>query len=434
VDHFKYVDGQLYCEDVNVDELAAKVSTPLYLYSAKTFEDHYKRLTEAFKDLKPIICYSIKTCGNINLLKRLVNLGSGMDVVSGGELFRALQAGADPKKIVYAGVGKTDKEIEEALQAGIGWFNIESEAEFENISTIAKKLGLKSKAALRVNPDVADERTHIKTKTGNKGTKFGVDLERAKRFFQAYGKDSNLELSAVHIHIGSPIYSPEPYVAALERLVGLVDELKAMGHTVKTIDMGGGFSADYETEASPSYQDYSTAITPLLKKFVDEGGQIILEPGRTISGNAGVLISKVNYIKTGGHKTFVIVDTGMHHLIRPTLYESFHFIWPTKVALNQVPEIRKKEMTLPNLEPVDIVGPICESADYLAKDRAMPVVKRGDLICVFTAGAYGMVMASQYNAMPRPPEVIVEGDKAFIARKRESYQDLIDHELELTPV
>ena len=434
MDDFKYIDGQLFCEEVNINELAKKVSTPIYVYSTRTIDDHFKRFSSSVAELKPTICYSIKGCANLHLLKRLVALGSGMDVVSGGELFRAKEAGVDPSKVVYAGVGKTDREIREALEFGIGWFNIESEAEFENISAIANEMNCFTKAALRVNPDVADARTHIKTKTGNKGTKFGVDLERAKRFFQQYGNDKHLELSAIHIHIGSPIYSPEPYVHAVNRILELVSELEAQGFKIKTIDIGGGFAADYESDDSPSWEDYGQAIVPLLKPFVSKGGHVILEPGRTISANAGVLISEVQYVKAGGDKTFVIVDTGMHHLIRPTLYEAFHFIWPTVVAPEHVPNVRKKVMELPDLKTVDIVGPICESGDYLAKDRAIPAVKRGDLVCIFTAGAYGMVMASQYNAMPRPAEIIVDGDNAFIARKRECYEDLVCLERELVKV
>ena len=422
------------CESVNIDDLAKKVGTPFYLYSTNTFVGHYNRIAEAFSELKPIVCYSIKGCGNLNILKKLVSLGSGMDVVSGGELFRAQQAGVDCKKVVYAGVGKTDREIREALKAGIGWFNIESEAEFENIAAIAKELNCKARGALRVNPDVADPKTHVKTRTGNKGTKFGVDVDRAKQFFETYSRNEYLELSAVHIHIGSPIYSPTPYVGAIEVILGLVNELKNRGITIKTIDIGGGFAADYETGASPSYKEYAAAIVPLLKSFVQSGGQIIIEPGRTISGNSGVLISKVLYIKKGGDKNFVIVDTGMHQLIRPTLYEAKHFIWPTRVSSEHQPKERKMSMEMPGLVASDVVGPICESADYLAKDRAIPPVKRGDLLCVFTAGAYGMVMASQYNAMPRPPEVLVEGDKAFVIRDRESYEDLIEHEKQISPV
>ena len=431
MDRFQYRDGQLFCEDVNLDELAGRVGTPVYVYSQNTFVEHYERLTGAFAALDPIICYSIKSCGNIHILKLLASHGAGMDVVSGGELFRAKQAGADMKKIVYAGVGKTDDEIRQAIDAGIGWFNIESEAEFENIASIAKAMGKTARGALRVNPDVADPRTHAKTTTGKKETKFGVDIERAKRFFETYGRDQHLKLSAIHLHIGSPIYSPEPYVAAIQKALVLIDDLKKSGHTVDAIDIGGGYAADYESGKSPAYAEYADAIVPLLKPFKDAGGTIILEPGRTIAANAGVLITRVQYIKTGGSKKFVIVDTGMHHLIRPALYDSFHFIWPTNIAPMHEPKTRNADMALPGLEKCDVVGPICETGDALAKDRALPPVARGDLLCVFTAGAYGMVMASQYNAMPRPAEVLVNGSDATVIRRRETYDDLIAAELEV---
>ncbi len=430
MDRFQYRNGQLFCEEVNLDELAGKVGTPVYVYSQGTFEEHYDRLTGAFAELDPIICYSIKSCGNIHILKMLASRGAGMDVVSGGELYRAQQAGADMGKIVYAGVGKTDDEIRQAIEAGIGWFNIESEAEFENIASIAKDMGKTARGALRVNPDVADPRTHAKTTTGKKETKFGVDIERAKRFFEKYGHDKHLQLSAIHLHIGSPIYSAEPYVAAIEKALTLIKDLKEAGYTVDAIDIGGGYAADYESGKSPSYAEYANAIVPLLKPFKDAGGAIILEPGRTIAGNAGVLLTRVQYIKTGGRKKFVIVDTGMHQLLRPALYDAFHFIWPTNIAPMHEPESRSEQMEMPGLETCDIVGPICETGDALAKDRALPPVARGDLLCVYTAGAYGMVMASQYNAMPRPAEVLVNGSDATVIRRRETYDDLIAAELE----
>lgn len=422
MDWFQYRNGQLYCEDVNVDDLAAKVGTPLYLYSRRTFEHHYDLLVKAFAELDPLICYSIKSCGNLHLVKLLAERGAGMDVVSGGELHRAKLAGVPMDKIVYAGVGKTDQEIREAIDAGIGWFNIESEAEFENVSLIARSTGQVTRAALRVNPDVADPRTHAKTTTGKKETKFGVDIERARRFFQTYGHDKHCRLTAIHLHIGSPIYSPEPYVAAITKALALIDDLRRAGFTVDTLDIGGGYAADYESGKSPSYESYAQAIVPLLK---GKGLRIILEPGRTIAANAGVLLTRVQYVKVGGSKKFVIVDSGMHHLVRPTLYDAFHFIWPTQVAPQHEPPTRGAKLEVMGLDPVDVVGPICETGDVLAKDRWLPPVARGDLLCVFTAGAYGMVMASNYNAMPRPAEVLVSGPDATIIRRRETYDDLV---------
>lgn len=425
MDSFQYKDGQLYCDDVAIDDIARKVGTPVYVYSRRTLEDHYDRLYSAFGVLDPVICYSIKSCGNMHICKVLSDRGAGMDVVSGGELFRAKQAGANMAKVVYAGVGKTDDEIIQGIEANIGYFNIESEAEFENIAAIAKRMNATARGALRVNPDVADPKTHAKTTTGKKETKFGVDIDRAKRFFERYGKDEHLKLCALHLHIGSPIYSAEPYERAITKALELIADLRTAGHTVNAIDIGGGFAADYESGASPAWESYAEKIVPLLKPFHDEGGTIILEPGRTIAGNAGVLITRVQYIKMGGSKKFVIVDSGMHHLIRPAMYDAFHFIWPTKVAPMHEPKQRQAAPDLPGLESVDIVGPICETGDSLAKGRPFPPVARGDLLSVFTAGAYGMAMASNYNAMPRPPEVLVESDKTTVIRRRETYDDLV---------
>ncbi|MBI1335932.1 MAG: diaminopimelate decarboxylase [Phycisphaera sp.] len=434
MDHFTYRDGKLYCEGVAIDDLARRIGTPAYVYSKATFIDHYDKLARAFAPLDPTICYSIKSCGNLHICRLLVERGAGMDVVSGGELYRAQKAGAVMRKVVYAGVGKTDDEIRAALSAKIGFFNIESEAEFENISSIARQMNAKAHGALRVNPDVADPKTHKKTTTGNKESKFGVDIERARRFFDRYGKDPHLALDAIHLHIGSPIYSAEPYVRAITKALALIDDLKAGGIKVSTLDIGGGFAADYVTGASPLAEQYANDIVPLLLPFKQAGGSVILEPGRTISANAGVLVTRVQYLKQGPTKKFVIVDTGMHHLIRPTLYDAFHFIWPTSVAPKHVPRARDKSPEVEGLEKCDVVGPICESGDFLAKDWPLPPVARGDLLCVFTAGAYGMVMSSNYNAMPRPPEVLVDGDKATVIRRRETYDDLLGPEMQVQSV
>ena len=427
MDSFNYRDGQLYCEDLSLDELATKVGSPAYVYSRKTFEGHYDRIAKAFAELDPIICYSIKSCGNIHLCKLLADRGAGMDVVSGGELYRAQAAGTPMSKVVYAGVGKTDDEIRAAIAAGIGWFNIESEAEFENIAAIAKQMNAKANGALRINPDIYDPKTHAKTTTGKKETKFGVDIERARRFFEKYGKDQYLRLNAIHLHIGSPIYSADPYVQAITKALKLIEELGAQGIKINALDIGGGFAADYfgEAGAPPDALAYAKDIVPLLRPFKAAGGKIILEPGRTIAANSGILLTRVQYIKMGGSKKFVIVDSGMHHLIRPAFYDSFHFIWPTRVAAMHVPTTRSYKIDLPGLEASDVVGPICETSDSFAKDRKLPPVTRGDLLAIFTAGAYGMVMSSNYNAMPRPPEVLVDGKKATIIRRRETYDDLV---------
>ncbi len=430
MDHFQYQDGQLFCEQVSINDLVDKTGSPVYVYSRKTFEQHYDAIARAFAELDPIICYSVKSCGNIHICRILADRGAGMDVVSGGELHRAQLAEVPMHKVVYAGVGKTDEEIVQAIEQGIGWFNIESESEFENIAAIARQLNKRVHAALRVNPDVDPKTAHEKTTTGKKESKFGVDIDRARRFFERFGNDASLKLSAIHLHIGSPVYSPQPYVDAIRKALELIDELREKGHQISVIDIGGGYGADYEADQTPSYEQYASDIVPLLKPFHDAGGTIIIEPGRTIAANAGVLIARVQYVKMGGMKKFVVIDSGMHHLIRPTLYDAFHFIWPARVAPMHLPDQRKRQMDLPGLEACDVVGPICESGDWLARDRMLPPLARGDLLCVFSAGAYGMVMASNYNATTRPVEVLVHGGNATVIRRRESYEDLVSLEKE----
>ncbi|AHM58870.1 diaminopimelate decarboxylase [Flammeovirgaceae bacterium 311] len=427
MDFFHTKNNELFCEEVAVQEIVSKVGTPCYIYSANTLREHYKKLRTAFSALNPLICFSIKTCNNIHLIQELVKEGSGMDTVSGGEIFLALKANTPPAKIVFAGIGKSDQEISYALEQGVGIFNIESEAEFENISRIAASKKVKVRAALRVTPDVVDEKTHSKTKTGYRGSKFGVDLERAKTFFATYGGDPFVKVTGIHIHIGSPIYSPKPYEIAITKITALIDELEEQGHTINIIDIGGGYSADYETGKSASYDDFAAVIVPLLKPYADRGAQIIMEPGRTISGNAGILATQVNYLKKGGDKTFAIVDTGMHHLIRPALYDAQHFIWPIKTSYSpqENPDNRIIDQDNPRLVKYDVVGPICESSDYLARDRNLPPLQRGDIIAIFTSGAYGMVMSSNYNALPRPAEVMIDGDEVFLIRERETYEDLL---------
>lgn len=439
MDQFNYRDGRLHCEDVAVEEIAAAAGTPVYIYSAATITDHYRKLVAAFKRVDPLICYSIKSCSNLSILRLLADLGAGMDVVSGGELFRAGLAKVHGHRIVYAGVGKTDEEIIEALdyspdgstRHGIRLFNIESEAEFENIAALARSRGVVCEATLRVNPDV-DPKTHVYTTTGKKETKFGVDLERARAFFRRYGRNEHCRLTAIHLHIGSPVYTVEPYIEAVKRALALIDELAAEGFKVTALNLGGGFGADYTSSQSPLAADYASAIVPLLAGHVDRGLRIILEPGRSIVANAGILLTRVQYLKKSGQRHFVIIDGGMHTLIRPALYGSFHFIWPARVARPHVPVKREQEMDLPGLDLCDVVGPICESSDFLAKDRRLPPLVRGDLLAAFSAGAYGMVMASHYNSHPLPAEVLVSGSRATTVRSRETYDDLVNREREAT--
>ncbi|MEJ2702218.1 MAG: diaminopimelate decarboxylase [Sedimentisphaerales bacterium] len=421
MDDFEYRHGQLFAERVSMAKIAETVGTPAYIYSKATFEDHLRKIQAAYSRLDTLVCYSVKACGNINILRFLAGLGSGFDVVSGGELYRVLQAGGDPSKVVYAGVGKTDAEISEALDVGIGYFNIESEAELENLVAITERKGKKTKAALRVNPDV-DYKTHAYITTGKKETKFGVDIEHAISLFDKFSVDGPVSLCGIHVHLGSGGKTIDPYVDAVNKILPIIDELRRRGHTVEALDLGGGYGADYESNTVPSAAQYADGLTPLLK---DKNLRLILEPGKSICANAGIMLTRTLYTKRGGDKKFVIVDAGMNDLIRPSLYQAFHFIWPVSVEERFEPPRREKDLVMNGTEVVDVVGPICEGADFFAKDRALPPVKRGDLLAVFTAGAYGFTMSSNYNARGRAAEVLVEGDTFSVIRKRETYEDLI---------
>ncbi len=420
MDYFNYKNGTLFAENVSVENIADQVGTPVYIYSKATFKDHLLKIQRAYSRLDTTICYSVKACGNISILKFMAEAGSGFDIVSGGELYRVLQAGGDPSQAVFAGVGKTDTEIQEALDAGIGYFNIESEAELENLIRLADQQGKRPKVALRVNPDV-DYKTHAFLRTGKKETKFGVDIERAVKVFADYGGNPAVNLCAVHVHLGTGGKKIDPYVEAVKKILPLVDRLRGQNHTVEALNLGGGYGADYESGSVPSAAEYAAGIIPLLK---DKKIKLILEPGKSICANAGIMLTRVLYIKRGGSKKFVIVDAGMNDLIRPSLYDAFHFIWPAKVDDKFVPEKRKKDLQMDGAEVVDVVGPICEGADFFAKDRILPPTKRGDLLSVFTAGAYGFTMSSNYNARGRAAEVLVDGENFSVIRKRETYEDL----------
>jgi len=421
MDYFNYRNGKLFAENADVQKIAAEVDTPVYIYSKATFLDHLQKIQKAYGELDTTICYSVKACGNINILKFMAEAGSGFDIVSGGELYRVLQAGGIPSKIVFAGVGKTDTEIIEALNAAIGYFNVESEAELENLIKLAKQEDKQPKVALRVNPDV-DPKTHAYITTGKKETKFGIDIERAQRVFADYGRRTSVNLCAIHIHLGSAGHTVEPYVEAIEKILSLIELLRRDGFTIEAVNIGGGYGADYITGTAPTAADYAAAIVPSLK---GKKLKLILEPGASIAANAAILVTQVLYLKTSGRKKFVIVDAGMNDLIRPPLYDAFHFIWPVNVLEKFVPRQRDRDLQLAGTEVVDIVGPICESADFFAKDRGLPPVKRGDLLSIFTAGAYGFSMSSNYNARGRAPEVLVDGSEFKVIRKRETYEDLI---------
>lgn len=421
MDHFNYRKGRLFAEQIEVERIADEVGTPVYIYSKATFKDHLEKIQQAYSELDTLICYSVKACGNIHILKFMAEAGSGFDVVSGGELYRAVWAGGSTSKIVFAGVGKTDTEIIEALDADIGYFNIESEAELENLIRLTKQKGKQTKVALRVNPDI-DYKTHRFITTGKKETKFGVDIERALKVFADYADNGAVNLCAIHVHLGSGGKNIDPYVEAVKRILPLIEQLRSKGHTIEALDLGGGYGADYESATVPSAAEYAGGIVGLLK---DKNLKLILEPGKSICANAGIMVTRVLYMKQGGTKKFVIVDAGMNDLIRPPLYGAFHFIWPVNTSEEFVPERRSLDLQIGGTEIVDVVGPICESGDFFAQDRALPPVKRGDLISVFTAGAYGFTMSSNYNARGRAAEVLVDGGNFEVIRRRENYEDLI---------
>lgn len=420
MDYFTYKNGRLFAEEVDIEQIVKQVQTPCYIYSKGTFLDHLNKIQRAYCQIDTTVCYSVKACSNINILRFMAAAGSGFDIVSGGELYRTLKAGADPKKIVYAGVGKTDGEIKEALDAKIGYFNIESQAELENLIAIARQKGAKTKAALRVNPDI-EYKTHRFLKTGKRETKFGVDIEKAIEIFDKFSANESVDLCAMHLHLGTGGKTIDPYVEAVKKAMPLIDQIRSKGHKIEALDLGGGYGADYESDTVPSADAYAKGIVPLLK---DKNLRLILEPGKSICANAGILLTRVLYLKQSGSKKFIIVDAAMNDLIRPCLYDAFHFIWPANVPENLVPAGRAKETKIAGTEQFDVVGPICEGADFFAKDRFLPPVKRGDLLAIFTAGAYGFTMSSNYNARCRCPEVLVDGTGFKIIRQRETYEDL----------
>ena len=411
MDFFHYENGELYCEEDRVVDIAEEIGTPFYLYSHGTVVDHYRKLDSALESIDHLICFSLKSNSSLAVCRALANEGSGADVVSGGEIYRALKAGIAPEKIVFAGVGKTETEIEYAIKSGILMFNVESMPEANAINRVAGRLEKKAKIALRVNPDV-DADTHKHITTGKKENKFGLAIDMAVEFFTQAAAMPNLEVSGTHVHIGSQIVSTSPYVESIEKLAKLMVDLRGAGIQIETLNIGGGLGIIYSEETPSTAQEFADAVLPLVKST---GCRFILEPGRFIIGNAGILVTSVTYVKISGSKTFVIVDAGMNDLIRPALYESYH-------AIRSVITTDSEEIV------ADIVGPICESTDYFAKDRKIPVVAEGDLLAIFSAGAYGFVMSSNYNSRPRMPEVLVMGDKHFVIRERETYEDLVKGE------
>jgi diaminopimelate decarboxylase len=408
---FIYKNSELYCEGVPVSLIAKKFGTPFYLYSHKTLLNHLRVFDRAFDSYPHIICFALKACSSLAILRLYAREGVGADVVSGGELFRAIKAGMDPKRIVHAGVGKTEEEILYSLKKGILMFNVESSEELKVIDRVAKRAGLKARVALRVNPDI-DVRTHPYIATGLRLHKFGIPIEEALESYRLARRLLNIEIIGIHKHIGSQLVEVSPFVDALKRILILVEELRSIGIKIKYIDIGGGLGITYNDETPPHPQELAKAILPIIK---DSGCTLILEPGRVLVGNAGILVTKVLYLKRGAQKNFVIVDAGMNDLIRPTLYGAYQRIIPVK---------KRRDGAI----VADVVGPICESADFLAKGRRLARPKEGDLLAVMSAGAYGFTMASNYNSRPRIPEVLVKGKKAFLIREREDYEDLIKGE------
>ncbi len=421
MDDFRYQDARLYCEDVAVGALAEQYGTPLYVYSKRTLVNHYVRIRDAFAELDPVICYSIKSCHNLHILKVLSDCGSSFDVVSGGELRRALEVTDQAQRIVFAGVGKTDEEIRFALERGVGWFNVESEQELGRIDRLACEVDRQAVIALRVNPDV-DPQTHPYTTTGKAETKFGIDAGRALSVFEEYRSSRHLKMSAIHLHLGSPVTRTQAYAEAIETTLGMIDELRKIGCPIDTLNIGGGFGAHYEGGEAPPATEYAAVIVPRLR---EKNLRLILEPGRSISANAGILVGKVLYLKYSGRRRFVIVDAAMTELIRPALYGAYHFVWPVHPPAHLVPPHRGRDLQLANTMPVDVVGPVCESGDFLAKDRHLPAVNPGDYLAVFSAGAYGSVMGSRYNSRPLAAEVLVDGPNHRLIRRRESFEDMV---------
>ncbi|HWW73689.1 MAG TPA: diaminopimelate decarboxylase [Duganella sp.] len=435
MDHFHYVNGELHIEGVAASAIAKAHGSPVYVYSAQTFKDHCAVVREAFSGLEPLICFSVKSCSNLAVLKLLVEQGCGLDVVSGGELYRALQAGAAPEKIVFAGVGKSREELTYAIDAGVFLFNAESEGELARIDEVARAAGKRVKAAVRVNPDVADADTHEKTSTGGRQTKFGVPLLRAEALFER-NLYRHVDVVGIHVHLGSPIAATATYLAAIDKVEQLADRIEASGGKIEFINIGGGFPAHYranDTRESCSLGQMGAAICDRLQGLKRRGKHFIIEPGRSISANAGILLTSVEYVKQGWERKIAIVDAGMNVLLRPTLYGASHAIWPAIFGA-----FDGHWSALPGLggtdggegfDAIDIVGPICETGDYFALGRAMPALDGGDLLAIFSCGAYGMSMASQYNSRGRPAEVIVEKNRQRLIRHRESYADLVAHEL-----
>jgi diaminopimelate decarboxylase len=410
---FNYKNGVLYCEDLAIQQIAEKVGTPFYLYSQNTLLRHYRRLEEALSEIEHIICYALKANPTLAILKLLADEGAGADVVSGGELFRALKAGIPPGKIVFNGNGKTREELRSALDADVLMFNVDSENELRLLDRLAGEMGRKARVALRINPDI-DPRTHPYISTGLKENKFGIFIEHAIEFYKEAHAMPNIEVVGIHKHIGSQIVELSPFVDSLERIIALVGELDKLGLDIRYIDMGGGIGITYNEERPPSFEEYVGAIRPLMG---DSRRTLIVEPGRVLVGNAGILVTRVLHVKRSGSKNFVVVDAAMNDLIRPSIYGAYHRIIPVVAHQNGEATIE-----------ADVVGGICESADFFARGRELPRLESDELIAVMSAGAYGSAMSSNYNSRPMIAEVMVDGANMRIIRRRQTYEEMVSRE------
>jgi len=411
--NFEYRQGELYCEQVPISQIVKEVGTPCYIYSHATLTRHYRVYESAFKNIPHIIAFAMKANSNLAILRLMAKEGSGVDIVSGGELFRAIKAGVPPSKIVFAGVGKNAEEIRAALKADILMFNVESSAEIRAVNDVAASVGKKARVALRINPDI-DPKTHPYISTGLKKSKFGIASDRALEEFKLASSLGHIEVVGVHAHIGSQLTEVAPFVESLKKVITLIGALKAQGINITYLNIGGGLGIIYNDEKPPLPQELADAIAPLVQNL---NLTLVMEPGRVIVGNAGILVTKALYEKAGEGKRFIIVDAAMNDLIRPSLYSAYHEIRPVSESLLQRPK-----------HVVDVVGPVCESGDFLAKDRTLPEVRPGDLLAVMSAGAYGFVMASNYNSRPRVPEVLVNNGEIHVIKTRETYEDLVKGE------
>lgn len=411
MDFFEYRNSSLFAEELSLVELAAKHGTPCYVYSRATIERHWRAFDDALSGQAHLVCYAVKANSNLAVLNLMTRLGSGFDIVSLGELERVLRAGGDPAKVVFSGVAKREDEMRRGLEVGIKCFNVESVAELERLNLVAGQMGKQAPVSIRVNPDV-DAKTHPYISTGLKENKFGIDIEQAQDVYQQAAAMSNLRLVGVDCHIGSQLTQVAPFVDALDRVLLLVEQLQQQGITLDHIDVGGGLGICYQDETPPAPAEYAAAIKQRLNNPAIE---ILIEPGRAIVGNAGVLVTKVEYLKCGGHKNFAIVDAGMNDLLRPSLYSAWQEILP----LQQRDDVSAQDY--------DIVGPVCETGDFLGKDRHLAIAA-GDLLAVRSAGAYGFSMSSNYNSRPRPIELLVDGGAVHVVRARESIDDLFRQE------